>query len=305
MKVVLAGATGFIGQTLIKRLVQRGDSITLLTRSPERAKAQWKGRIEAMFWNGVDGGAWESLLEEADGVINLSGESIAAGRWTSERKRRIVESRVNSTRALVRACHAAARRPRVLVNASGIGYYGGETGNAELTEDAPAGRGFLGDTCVAWEREALEARSCGMRVALARIGIVLEKDGGALEKILPPFLFFAGGPLGSGRQWFPWVHREDAVGLILWALDHDEATGPFNVCAPKAVTMEEFSKTLGGVLHRPSFLRVPAPILKLLLGEMAELLLGGHRAVPAKAVKWGYAFLFSDLEAALRDILDR
>ncbi|MBU3758678.1 MAG: TIGR01777 family protein [Candidatus Omnitrophica bacterium] len=305
MKVVLAGATGFIGKTLIRRLLERGDSVVLLTRSRGRVQGIESERLQSVVWNGVDGGAWESALQGADGVMNLCGESIAGGRWTPERKRQILESRVNSTRALVRASSAAASRPKVLVNASGIGYYGSGAGNEELTEQSPLGKGFLAETCAAWEREALGASALGMRVVLARIGIVLEKDGGALEKMLTPFLFFAGGPLGSGRQWFPWVHREDAVGLLLWALDQGGASGPMNVCSPQPVTMKEFAAVLGRVLGRPSWFPVPALLLKLILGEMAELLLDGHRAVPAQAIRGGYRFKFPSLEPALKNILSR
>lgn len=305
MKVVLAGATGFIGQALIRRLLENGDEVILLSRSPERAAAGWEGRVKVFAWDGVNGGAWEHCLDGADGIVNLCGEPIAGKRWTPEQKKKIVKSRTLSTRAVVRAAEAARQRPKVLVNASGIGYYGSPPGDSLISESSPAGKGFLAETCEAWESEALAAEGFGIRVALARIGIVLEKDGGALQKMLPPFLLFAGGPLGSGKQGFPWVHREDVVEMLLFALREPRVSGPFNACAPQSVTMEEFSRTLGRVLGRPAFFRVPGFMLRLLLGEMAELLLGGQRAVPARLQSQGYAFHFPELENALRDILCR
>ncbi len=304
MKVIVAGATGFIGQTLIARLLENHHEVILLTRAPGKALAEWGGSVTAVSWDGRSPGAWEEFFEGADGVINLCGESIAAKKWTPQQKEKILSSRIESTQAIVQAMEKASRKPAVLVNASGVGFYGPVEGDEPVTEQSPRGSGFLAETCELWEKEALKAESFGVRVALARIGIVLEKDGGALQKMLPPFLYYAGGPLGSGRQWFPWVHRDDVVGMLKYALRDPRVSGPFNACAPEPVTMGDFSKALGRVTGRPSWAAVPAFVLKQLLGEMAEMLLTGQRAVPQKMRSWGYSFRYPDLEPALRAILE-
>ena len=304
MKVVLAGATGFIGQSLISRLLESRQEVTLLSRTPERAISMWGGTVNAVQWDGKSSGDWESVFEGVDGVINLCGESIAAKRWTAEQKERIVSSRLESTKAIVRALEKVSRKPSVLVNASGVGFYGPVDGDDQVTEQFPRGRGFLAETCELWEKEALAAEKLGVRVALPRIGIVLEKDGGALQKMLPPFLYYLGGPLGAGCQWFPWVHRDDVIGMLNYALWDPRVAGPFNACAPEPVTLSAFAKTLGKVICRPSWLPVPAFVLKLLLGEMSEMLLTGQRAIPQKMRSWGYSFRYPDLEPALRSIFE-
>lgn len=303
MRVVLAGATGFIGRSLISALIESQYEVALLTRSPEKVSRLWGGAVRAVPWDGRSAGSWQHCLEGADGVINLCGEPIAGKKWTPEQKNIIVSSRIESSRAIVLAIHNARIKPAVLVNASAVGYYGWDTGDREITEEEPSGTGFLAETCKAWETEALRAAKPGVRVCLARIGIVLEKDGGALEKMLPPFRFFIGGPLGSGKQWFPWVHREDVVGMLLMALKDPRVEGPFNVCAPQAVTLGNFAASLGKVLKRPSFFPVPAFVLKLMLGEMAVMLLKGQNAVPFKMRSWGYSFRYPELESALDHIL--
>lgn len=303
MKVVLAGATGFIGRLLISRLIENQYEVALLTRSPEKVSKDWGASVRPVLWNGRSAGDWQQCFEGKDAVINLCGEPIAGKKWTPEQKNRIVSSRIESTRAIVLAIHNARVKPAVLVNASAVGYYGWDTGDREVAEADPAGSGFLAETCAAWEKEALKAAQSGARVCLARIGIVLEKDGGALQKMLPPFRFFIGGPLGSGRQWFPWVHREDVVGMLLMALKDNRVSGPFNVCAPEAVTLGRFAAVLGKILKRPSFFPVPGFVLKLILGEMAVMLLEGQRAVPRRMQSWGYSFRYPELESALGNIL--
>lgn len=303
MKVVLAGATGFIGRSLITRLIENQDEVTLLTRSPEKASKAWGGALRTAAWDGRSAGDWQRCLDGAEGVINLCGEPIAGKKWDAGQKKIILSSRIESTRVIVDAIHQARVKPGVLVNASAVGYYGNCSDDREITENEPRGQGFLPETCEAWEREALRAADAGVRVALARIGIVLEKDGGALQKMLPPFLCFAGGPLGSGKQGFPWVHREDAVGMLVMALRDPRVTGPFNVCAPETTSLGNFASVLGRVLKRPSWLPVPGFVLKLILGEMAGMLLEGQKAVPQRMQSWGYAFRYPRLESALKNIL--
>jgi uncharacterized protein len=275
MRVVVAGASGLIGTHLSESLRARGDEVVALPR--------------------LGTGPWR--VEGADAVVNLAGASVAGKRWTAEYKKEIEESRVRSTRALVEAIAAAARKPRVLVNASAVGYYGGR-GDEPVDESAGPGGDFLANVVRQWEAEAQRA---SIRSVQVRTGIVLSKKGGALEKMLPPFKAFVGGPIGSGKQWFPFIHIADEVGAILWCIDR-ELTGPVNLVAPGVVTMKDFAKALGRALHRPSWAPVPAAPLKVLLGEFASSLLEGQRAVPKKLLDSGFRFRFPDVDSALRDL---
>jgi uncharacterized protein (TIGR01777 family) len=275
MRVVVAGASGLIGTHLSKALRARGDEPVALPR--------------------LGTGPWS--VEGADAVVNLAGASVAGKRWTPEYKKEIEESRVRSTRALVQAIAAAARKPRVLVNASAVGYYGGR-GDEPVDESAGPGADFLANVVRQWEAEAQRAP---IRSVQVRTGIVLSKKGGALEKMLPPFKAFVGGPIGSGKQWFPFIHIADEVGAILWCIDR-ELTGPVNLVAPGVVTMKDFAKALGRSLHRPSWAPVPAAPLKILLGEFASSILEGQRAVPKKLLDSGFRFRFPDVDSALRDL---
>ena len=304
MNILLAGGSGFIGGALIDALTARGDKVTLLTRDPAAARARLGSRAAPLAWDGKTAGDWTRAVDGADAVVNLSGESIAGGRWTPERKLRLIKSRIDSTRALVAAISTAARRPKVLVSASAVGYYGGAP-EGPATESSPQGRDFLAALCGQWEREAQAAEPLGVRVALPRIGVVLEKDGGALAKMALPFKLFAGGPLGSGRQGFPWIHRDDVVGGILFALDHERLSGAVNFAAPTALNNRDFSAALGRALGRPSWAPAPAFALKLALGEMAGMLLGGQIAVPKKIVEAGYKFKYETADAALDAIYRR
>lgn len=304
MKVILAGGTGFIGSRLIEALHARGDKTVLLTRDLSAAQRRWDGRVDARLWNGRDPGPWVTAVDGADAVVNLSGENVAGGRWTAERKLALLKSRVDSTRAVVAAIAAAAERPLVLVNASAVGYYGNRP-SGDCAEDAPQGSDFLAALCGQWEREARAAEKHEVRVVMTRFAVVLGKEGGALAKMLPAFKLGVGGPLGSGRQPFSWVHADDAVGAILFALDHAELAGPVNVAAPDARTNAEFAKALGRALHRPAFLPAPAFALRLALGEMAGMLLGGQRAVPKKLLAHGYKFLHPTLDGALASLFEQ
>ncbi len=277
MKIAIAGGTGFLGRALAASLIADGDDVVVLRRGSTAE---------------VDG---------ADGLVNLSGESIAGTRWTPAQKERIRDSRVQTTRALADAIRRAKRPPSAFVSGSAVGYYGAR-GDEIVTEDTPPGSDFLAGVCVQWEKEAAAA-SDSTRVVYARTGIVLERDGGALPPMLPPFRFGAGGPVGSGRQFWPWIHRADWIGMVRWALTSHAVVGPINVTAPVPVTSAEFAHALGRALHRPSFMPAPAFALRLLLGEMADtLLLSGQRAVPQRAQQAGFAFAFPQLDAALRAI---
>ena len=299
MKLIIAGGTGFIGTLLCDKLAQQGHTLTLLTRSTSPATVS--SNKKWITWNGESGGGWERAIDGADGVINLAGEPIAGKRWTQAQKEKIRSSRVNTTRALVGAISKANQKPKFLINGSAVGYYGPH-GNEVLTEETGPGNDFLARVCIDWEEEAMKAERYGLRVLRLRTGLVLGKGGGALVKMIPPFKFFVGGPLGTGRQWIPWIHLEDEVGLMLFLLQNPNAQGAFNADAPNPVTMSEFCKTLGYVLHRPSWAPVPAFALRLLLGEMAEMLLTGQRVVPANALKLGYQFKYPALFGALQSL---
>ena len=298
MRVVVTGGTGFLGTALVDALTARGDQVTVLTR-----KGRGRSRVTEVEWT-PDGntGGWATALDGADAVVHLAGESLDAHRWTPARKAAIVESRVASTRSVLAALHQATDRPRVLVSSSAVGYYGPH-GDEVVTEDAAPGRDFLARLCVDWEREAQRAEADGVRVLMLRSGLILARDGGALARMLLPFRLGIGGPLGSGRQYWPWIHRDDWVSLVALLLSHPSASGPFNLTAPTPVTNREFTRVLGRVLHRPAFLPVPAFALRLALGEMADVVLTGQRAVPARAQGLGYSFRYDALGPALKSAL--
>jgi|CXWL01.1.fsa_nt_gi uncharacterized protein (TIGR01777 family) len=301
MTVIIAGGTGFLGSALIDALLARGDKVILLTRNPAAAHLRWDAKVDVRLWNAKDPGPWVLAFEKADAVINLAGENVASDRWTTERKLALIKSRIDPTRAIVAALAAASKRPKVFVCASAVGYYGGAR-KGDSPEDAPQGTDFLAALCGQWEREAQAAEKLGVRAVMPRIGVVLEKDGGALAKMLPPFKFGVGGRLGSGRQAFPWIHRDDVVGGILFLLEKN-ISGPVNLAAPDLKTNAAFTKALGRALHRPAFFPVPGFVLKLALGEMSAMLLGGQRAIPKKLLDAGYQFKYPEIDKALAAIL--
>ncbi len=302
MHIVMTGGTGFIGRALCTALFQIGHRITILTRHAREASQLLGAIVSAVEWNGREAGAWEHCLEGADAVINFAGAPIGEARWTDERKRLLTDSRVLTTRLLVGAMSRRSSQPQTLISASGIGYYGASDDRV-LDEGAARGRGFLADLCLAWEAEALRAAELGARVVILRTGMVLERDGGALQKMLLPFRIFAGGPILPGTQWVSWIHRRDHVGLIQWALTTPGVSGPLNAVAPGAVTMNQFCETLGRVLRRPSWLPVPGLALQVALGELGTLMTTGQRVSPAKALSAGYVYHYPTLEPALRAIL--
>jgi len=302
MRIVIAGATGFLGRPLVESLVADGHGVTVLTSNANEHSPRNGARTVVWSPDGT-AGAWSFEISGADAVINLAGESIAGKRWSDSQKTNIVESRRLATRSLVAAIGGATSRPALLLNGSAVGYYGPRDDEV-ITEEGAPGDDFLARVCTTWETEAQAAASDRTRVVMLRTGLVLEKDGGALPQMLPPFRFGVGGPVGSGRQYWPWIHRADWIGIVRWILQTPGVVGPVNATAPNPVTNTEFARALGRAMHRPSFMPAPAFALRVLLGEMADgLLLSGQRAVPRRAEQGGYSFRYRQVEEALMAIL--
>jgi uncharacterized protein (TIGR01777 family) len=308
MRVFVAGGSGMVGSRLVRALHERGDQVVLLTRRPEAVRESLGPACTVAAGDPVQPGPWADAVGDCDAVVNLTGESLFNRRWNDAFKTLLRDSRILSTQhvvqALARQPRTPAGAPKVLVNASATGYYGPH-GDEELTEESPPGDDFLARLCVDWERAARAAEPHGIRVAVVRIGVVLSKDAVPIRKLLTPFKLGVGGPVGSGRQWFSWVHHADIVGILLLALDNPSPSGPVNGTAPQPVTNRDFARALGRALHRPAFLPTPGFALKLGLGEVAEVLTAGQRVLPAKALALGYKFKFPDIEAALADVLHR
>jgi uncharacterized protein (TIGR01777 family) len=308
VRVTVTGATGLIGSALLGELKSRGDEVTVLSRDPQRAGA--KLGVQALRWDLLSEPAPVDALAGRDAVVHLAGAPVAQ-RWTPAAKRAIRESRVRGTHHLVEGLRAASptgagppeqARPRILISASATGYYGPHR-EEPLDEEAPPGVDFLAQVCAAWEAQARAASELGLRVVQVRTGVVLDRGGGALAKMLPPFRLGAGGPVAGGRQYISWIHGADLVGMMLAALDDDSWSGPINATAPEPVTNAEFSHALGRALHRPSLLPVPGLALRVLYGEMAEIVTTGARVLPAKALMLGYGFRHAHVEEALRSAL--
>ncbi len=292
MQLLVSGGTGFIGQALLPLLVAQGHQVKVWTR-------QLKPKLPA----GIEPVHQLRELEPntIDGVINLAGAGIADKRWSEARKQELIRSRVDTTRQLVKWMAAQDQRPQAFISASAVGYYG-EQGDQEVTEVSEPTSGFTHELCAAWEQAALEAEQLGVRVCLVRTGVVLDLGGGSLAKMLPAFKLGLGGPLGSGRHWFPWIHREDMARIYLWLLGNESQQGAFNASAPQPVTNAEFTRSLGKALKRPAFMPMPAPVLKILFGEMAELLLVSDRMLPQRLQDAGFEFKYPQLEPALAKI---
>jgi uncharacterized protein len=298
MRITLTGATGFIGSRLIERWGKENHDMHVLGRSSNKLPASVR------FWQWTDPEQNEPPLESLEGshaVIHLVGEPVAQ-RWTDAAKQRIRSSRLDVTSNLVKAISRLKRKPSVLVSASAVGYYGSR-GDEVLTEDSAPGQGFLQDLCVEWERRAQPATALGVRVINLRTGIVLGTESGALPQMLTPFRLGMGGPLGSGKQWIPWIHIDDMVGLIDFAVKTESLRGPLNACSPNPMTNNDFSKELGRAMHRPAAITTPEFAIKLLFGEMAEVILASDRALPKAALAAGYSFNFPELQAALNQLL--
>jgi uncharacterized protein len=300
MKITLTGATGRIGAPLVEALKARGDEVTVLSRDPRKAE-QKLGGVEAHAWSLLNEPAPAAALAGRDAVVHLAGEDVGQ-RWTADTKKEIRDSREIGTRNLIAGMAAADPRPPLLVSASASGFYGAH-GSETVDETSPAGRDWLADVVVRWEREADAAAKHGVRVIKLRTGVVLDAEGGALAKMLPPFKAGIGGPIGGGKQYLPWIHRGDLVGLYLAALDSKDFEGPVNGSAPEPATNKDFSKALGSALHRPAVAPVPGITIKLMYGEMSQIVLTGVRMVPGRAPELGYDFTHPDLEEALRDTL--
>jgi len=298
MNILITGGTGFVGNELRTMLLKEGHHLVIITRSPKKYEDENAQNQRFISWEDD----LVSEMEDVDAVINLAGESIFGQRWTDEIKKRIMDSRVKTTERLVEAMEKAKKRPKVFVSASASGYYGNR-GEDILTEDDPASDDFLAQVCVEWEKASHNALDLGIRVANPRIGIVLEKGGGALEKMIPAFQFFVGGPIGNGEQYMSWVHRTDLCKAIIFPLQNSEINGAYNVGSPNPVTMNEFSAVLGDIMRRPSLFRVPKFALDIILGEAAKPITDSIRMQPKKLQVNGFEFRFEELEEALADIL--
>jgi uncharacterized protein (TIGR01777 family) len=305
MKIAITGATGFVGSRLVKKLNDAGYQILILTRNPEKAKRVFPSsafpNLETVKYTPKESGDWQKAISGCDAVINLAGEPISE-RWTPQHKQEILESRQLGTRNLVEAIAQAESKPQLLISGSAIGYYG-TSETATFDETNPPGNDFLAEVCQQWEAEANKVKELGVRLVIFRIGIVLGNDGGALAKMIGPFKMFAGGPIGSGRQWFSWIHRDDLVNLILEAIKRTDMAGIYNATAPNPVRMTEFCQTLGEVINRPSWLPVPEFALELLLGDGAKVILEGQQVLPKQTQSLGFQYQYPDLKPALTEIL--
>jgi NAD dependent epimerase/dehydratase family enzyme len=326
-RVVVAGATGTIGRALCKQLLTTGYQVVVFSRDPQKARRAVPGAAEYLAWQPSESGPWAAAIDGAHAVINLAGASLFGQRWTSEYKREIIDSRVIGTRGLVRAMAEAQNRPKVFISTSAVGYYG-PSGDRKLDESAPAGNDFLArEVCVPWEREGQKAAELGVRTvifrsgvvisgegqmslpidlrgaSLARPGVILKTEEGAFPLLVMPFYFFSGGPILPGTQWFAWIHLEDTVGLLMLALEDERIQGPLNATAPETLTNHDFAKAIGRVMGRPAWLPVPGFAMKLLLGEMADMIITGQRVVPRKAEELGYRFKYPTSEQAIKHSL--
>ena len=307
MKVAIAGATGFVGSRLVEKLQAQGHQVLVLSRDAAKAKRVFPAsaypNLEVVAYAPAESGAWQQSIAGCDAVVNLAGVPIAEERWTAARQQAILDSRKLTTAKLAEAIANANPRPSVLVSASAIGYYG-TSETAEFEENSSAGDDFLAAVCKEWEAAAQPVKNAGTRLVILRLGIVLGM-GGALAKMLPAFKLFAGGPIGTGKQWFSWIHRDDLVNLIVYALQNPQVEGVLNATAPNPVRMHELSETLGAVLQRPSWLPVPSFALELLLGDGAKVVLEGQQVLPKQTLASGFQYQYPTLKLALEEILSK
>jgi uncharacterized protein len=328
-RVIVTGATGLIGKAVCKDLKANGYQVVVFSRDPQKARGAVPGAADYLAWQPAESGSWASTIDGAYGVIHLAGASLFGKRWTAEYKRDIIASREIGTRGLVSAMAQAQNKPQVFISSSAVGYYG-PSGDQKLDESAPPGNDFLAQVCQVWEREAKKAEDLGIRTvmvrtgvvigvgegrlpfpidlrgaSLARPGIILKTEEGAFPLLMMPFRFFVGGPILPGTQWFAWVHLDDLVGLMMLALENEQARGPINGTAPEPQTNRDFAKTLGRVMGRPAWLPVPGFAMKLLLGEMADMITTGQRVIPKRAQDLGYQFKYPTSAQAIRQILNR
>ncbi len=300
MKVAITGSTGFVGSRLVQQLQAKGHQPLILTRNKTSATRTFPN-LEIVAYTPTESGSWQEAITGCDAVVHLAGEPIAESRWTPKHKQEILDSRKLSTQKIVEAIAKANPKPRVLVNASAIGYYG-TSETATFDENSPSGNDFLSEVCRTWETEAQKVKYADVRLVILRFGIILG-NGGALAKMIPPFQLFAGGPLGTGNQWFSWIHRDDLVNLIIEAVTRDDMEGIFNATAPNPVRMSEFCHALGETLHRPSWLPVPSFALEALLGEGAKVVLEGQQVVPKRTTSYGFNYQYPTVKEALAEIV--
>jgi uncharacterized protein len=301
MKIAIVGATGFVGSRLVEQLQTQGHQVKILTRQPGAATSRFP-QAEIVGYTPLQSGEWQKSISGCDAVVNLAGEPIAEKRWTPAQKQTILDSRKLGTQKIVEAISQAEVKPQVLINASAIGYYG-TSETAKFDETSPAGTDFLAEVCTAWETAAQAVTASGTRLVILRMGIVLGENGGALGKMLAPFSAFVGGPIGSGKQWFSWIHRDDVVKLIVTAITDSQMQGVYNATAPNPVTMQDFAHTLGNVMSRPSWLPVPNFALEAMLGEGAIVVLQGQQVIPTHPLAQGFNFQYPQLQPALTAIL--
>ena len=306
MKIAITGATGFVGTRLVSQLTAAGHQILVFTRNEKRGRRVFPTsafpNLEIVAYQPTKSGDWQQAIAGCDAVVNLAGQPIAEQRWTPQIKEKILHSRQGVTEKIVEAFTLANPKPKVLINASAIGYYG-TSETATFTETSPPGDDFLAQVCQKWEAAATKVTAESVRLVILRIGIVLGKNGGALSKMLPVFKLFAGGPLGNGRQWFSWIHRDDLVGLIIAALEQEDKRGTFNATAPNPVRMNELCHTLGAIMKRPSWLPVHSLALEMLLGDGAKVVLEGQQVLPKKTLAAGFTYQYPTIKAALKEIL--
>jgi uncharacterized protein len=302
MKIVIAGGSGQLGNALVHQFKAKNHTVTVLSRNPEYLKNP--ADVTMKKWDGKTPGDWCSAMEGADVIINLSGASIGEGRWTDRRKAVLLESRIQSTKILIHAVASMSSLPHTFINASAVGFYG-HTDDTIVYENSPRGKGYLSDLCFQWEKEALKVKEFISRVIMLRMGVVLEKNKGALKRMVLPFRFFAGGYLGSGSQWISWIHINDLVNAIIFILRTKGLDGPINLTSPNPLPMKFFAQELGKILHRPSWLPVPPFVLKIVLGEMSTMVLDGQRVLPRKLLTSGFDFQYPTIDRALAEIFSR
>lgn len=301
MRIILAGGTGMRGKVLALDILRDGHEVIILSRNPERHHQSFPAGISLVRWDGRKLDEWARLVDGSDVIINLVGENIGAKRWTRTRKKQILDSRLLPGRALTEAVQAAANKPKVFIQSSAIGYYG-PRGDEELTEESAPGTDFQSHVCIEWEKSTEGVEKVGVRRVIIRDAVVLSEHEGALPRMVMPFRFFVGGPLGSGRQWFSWIHHRDDVRAIRFLIDKETASGIYNLSAPNPVRNRDFARTIGKILRRPALIPVPGFVLRLLFGEMSTVLLDGQRVIPARLLSEGFTFQYPDPETALRDL---
>jgi uncharacterized protein len=301
MRVIIAGGTGYVGRNLTTQLLEAGYEVVILSRNPGANLTETQPLLRVVKWDGESSSGWGRLVSGAQIIIHLAGANLGAGRWSLHRKREFILSRVNAGRAIVQALEQAREKPALLIQASGIDYYGVHA-EEKIDESWPAGKGFLSDVCEKWEN-ATKIEELGIRRVVYRGAVILGKRSNAFDRLLLPFRFFVGGPLGTGSQWFSWIHLDDQIRALMWVINNPHAEGVYNFCAPQPIQNRELAKVIGKAMKRPAFLAVPAFVIRFLLGEMAVMVLGGQRAVPARLENEGFVFKYPTIESAVQNLI--